>query len=248
MHNSVMFVGGDESIWGMGMRTQGRNGDDPKLRRIEAPESMRNFKKIAHGKFFRLVLTQENRLFINGESRRYMMGSGTDRQRYVQKFEEFPDNYFRMEAGDKIVDCCGGKNFVAVVTEQGKIFAAGYIFYRNFQGCRSNPENNEDYPFEIRMPQGFKAKEIWGSEKSNNIWVNATNQDGELKTMAAGGNNQLLGHGQDNRPDIFTPVKLPDNTYLTKVASEGSLVHGVDNIGNLWVWGGEIYAESTDDF
>ena len=57
MHNSVMFVGGDESIWGMGMRTQGRNSEDPKLKRIQAPDSMRNFKKIAHGKFFRLVLT-----------------------------------------------------------------------------------------------------------------------------------------------------------------------------------------------
>jgi len=40
---------------------------------------MRNIKKVAHGKFFRLVLTQENRMFINGEARRYMLGSGVDR-------------------------------------------------------------------------------------------------------------------------------------------------------------------------
>ena len=70
-----------------------------------------------------------------------------------------------MADNDKIIDYCGGKNFTAVVTEQGKIYAASYIFYRNFSACRSNPENNEDYPFEIRMPDGFKAKEIWGSEK-----------------------------------------------------------------------------------
>jgi len=132
MHNSVMFVGGDESVWGMGMRTQGRNSDDVKLKKIEQPEAMKSFKKVVHGKFFRLVLTNENRLFINGENRRYMMGSGIDRSRYVPRFDEFPDNYFRLEDGDKIVDCCGGKNYTAVVTEQGKIYAAGYIFYRNF--------------------------------------------------------------------------------------------------------------------
>lgn len=79
MHNSVMFIGGDESCWGMGMRSQGRNADDPKLKRIQAPESMRNIKKIAHGKFFRLVLTEEGRLYVNGEARRYMLGSGYDR-------------------------------------------------------------------------------------------------------------------------------------------------------------------------
>jgi len=58
-----------------------------------------------------------------------------------------------------------------------------------------------------------------------------------------------LGHNSDNRPDVFIPVSLPDGTFLTKVASQGYLVHGVDNRGNLWVWGGEIYAkENAENF
>ena len=132
MHNSVMFIGGDESVWGMGMRTQGRNSEDVLLKKLDQPDAMRNIKKAVHGKFFRLVLTNDNRLFLNGEARRYMMGSNCDRGRYVPRFEEFPDNYFRLEDGDKIVDCTGGKNFTAVVTEQGKIYAASYMFYRHF--------------------------------------------------------------------------------------------------------------------
>ena len=148
-----------------------------------------------------------------------------------------------MADNDKIVDICGGKHYTALVSEQGKVYASGYVFYRNFNGCRSNPENNEDYPFELRMPDGFNAKQIWGSEKQHNIWVTATNQDGELKTLAAGGFTRMLGNAADNNPSSFVPVSLPDNTYLTKVASQGSqLVHGVDNHGNLWIWGESLYA------
>ena len=66
--------------------------------------------------------------------------------------------------------------------------------------------------------------------------------------MAAGGTNKMLGHNSDNRPDIFTPVSLPENTYLTKVASQGYLVHGVDNNGNLWIWGDSLYAQNSDDW
>ena len=57
----------------------------------------------------------------------------------------------------------------------------------------------------------------------------------------------MFGHNSDNRPDHLTPVSLPDGTYLTKVASQGSLVHGVDNNGNLWVWGSEIYAKGDEE-
>jgi len=139
----------------------------------------------------------------------------------VSAFEEFPDNYFRLEAGDTIVDCCGGKHYCAVATSNGKIYAAGYIFYRNFQGCRSNTENNEDYPFALSLPEGFKAKELFGSEKQNNIWVTAANVDGELKTLGAGGANKLLGHNSDNRPDHFIELSVPANTYMTKIANQG---------------------------
>ena len=43
-----------------------------------------------------------------------------------------------MEDGDKMIDVTGGKNFVAVATERGKVYGSGYMFYRHFQECRSN--------------------------------------------------------------------------------------------------------------
>lgn len=67
--------------------------------------------------------------------------------------------------------------------------------------------------------------------------------------MAAGGYNRMLGHNSDHNPSHFVPVSLPANTYLTKVASQGSnLVHGVDNLGNLWVWGESLYAQGSEHF
>ena len=88
MHHSVCFVGGDESVWGWGYRSQGAGEENVKLRRIESPEGMKNFKKVAHGKYFRCVLTQEGRLFFNGQSRRYMFGSNMNRDTHVQHFHE----------------------------------------------------------------------------------------------------------------------------------------------------------------
>mgnify|MGYP003885840291 CR=1 FL=1 len=66
MHHAAMFVGGDDSVWGVGYRPSGQGNDNAQLKRVSAPESMRNFKKIAHGKFFRLVLTEEGKLFWQG--------------------------------------------------------------------------------------------------------------------------------------------------------------------------------------
>ena len=51
---AALFVTGDDSLWGVGYRA---NGNERNLRKIETPAECRNFKKIAHGKFFRVALT-----------------------------------------------------------------------------------------------------------------------------------------------------------------------------------------------
>ena len=78
-HEAALFVGGDDSLWGLGYRSQGSGSDNCKLFKIETPGDCRNFKKIAHGKFFRVVLTNEGKVFFNGQNRKYMYRSGMDR-------------------------------------------------------------------------------------------------------------------------------------------------------------------------
>jgi len=97
------------------------------------------------------------------------------------------------------------------------------------------------------MPDGFKAKSIFGSEKYSNVWVNATNVDGEMKTLGAGDNCDLCGHNESNRCSSFKPLALPPDSYMTKIASEGQLAHGVDNNNNLWVWGSDIYGQGNSE-
>ena len=41
-----------------------------------------------------------------------------------------------MEEGDKIIDITSGRHFVVAVTERGKCYGSGYIFYRYCSGCR----------------------------------------------------------------------------------------------------------------
>ena len=109
-----------------------------------------------------------------------------ERNLHTQKFHEITDNFYRLEDGDSIVDLTAGKHYTAVATANGKIYAGGYIFYRHFQDCRHNREQNEDYPFELRVPDGFKANAVFGCEQYNNIWMNAVNGDGVTKTFGAG--------------------------------------------------------------
>ena len=58
-----MFISANESIWGMGYRAQGAGKDNCKLRRIDAPVTMKNIKEVCHGKFFRAVITEDGKLF-----------------------------------------------------------------------------------------------------------------------------------------------------------------------------------------
>lgn len=56
-HNHVMFVGEDDTIMGMGYRACGKEDNLHKMRIIEKPESCKDYKQVAVGKFFRLLLT-----------------------------------------------------------------------------------------------------------------------------------------------------------------------------------------------
>ena len=88
------------------------------------------------------------------------------------------ENFYRLEDGDKMIDVACGKHYTTVATKNGKVYASGYIFYRHFNDSRRNPENNEDYPFELRLPDGWKAEKVYGCEKYSNMWVTCRNDEG----------------------------------------------------------------------
>ena len=72
-----------------------------------------------------------------------------------------------------------GKQYLAIVTERGKLYASGFIFYRCMIGCRRNRQNDEDFPYELTMPdENWRVVKVFGCEKYNNIWVTAVNMAG----------------------------------------------------------------------
>ncbi len=74
-----------------------------------------------------------------------------------------------------------------MATDNGKIYASSYIFYRYFEGCRFNEEKNEDYPFLLRLPdESLKAVKLFGSEKHNNLWATTKSPTGDMKTFGSG--------------------------------------------------------------
>ena len=128
-----MFVGNDESVWGMGYRAQGLAAENRALKVLETPHNLKNFKKVVHGKFLRCILTQEGRLFYAGQVRKYIFGSHIDRNAHLLDFYEIPKDFFPAEAGDDIVDITLGKHYFAMVMTSGKIYASGFVFYRHME-------------------------------------------------------------------------------------------------------------------
>ena len=244
-HEAALFVGGDDCLWGLGYRSQGSGTENCKLFKIETPGDCRNFKKIAHGKFFRVVLTQEGKVFFNGQNRKYMYRSSMDRNAHTRHFFEIND-YYRLEENERIVDITAGKHYTAIVTDRGRIKCGGYIFYRYFSDCRYNPEQNEDYEFELRLPDDYKAKEVFGCERYNNLWVTAE-KDGVLKTFGAGSSTDLTGHNSSSQVSRFHALELPDGTYMTKISCQGYVAVGIDNHQQLWIWGEHFGKDSSDD-
>lgn len=145
-----------------------------------------------------------------------------------------------MEEGDRIVDVAAGKHFVAVTSEQGKVYASGYIFYRNFSECRYNRQSDEDYPFQLKLPETggpWKAQQVFGSEKYSNLWVTATNSDGQKKSFGAGGDADCIGHNLGDNSNKFYEIGVPEGIWFPQIVSQRTIVFGIDNEGNMWQWG-----------
>ena len=43
-----------------------------------------------------------------------------------------------MDEDDKIIDVDGGKHFMVIVTQKGKVYTSGYMMYRAVPGIRYN--------------------------------------------------------------------------------------------------------------
>jgi len=168
-----MFVSSDEQIMGIGYRACGKGDDMHKLRILERPEMCRNYKRVCVGKFFRLILTHEGQLFFCGQNKKYMIGKDIDTNAHVDKFVEVKD-LFPIASDDKIIDVDGGKHFMIVVTQKGKVFTSGYMMYRAVSEIRSNTEENEDYPCELKMSsvtEGWIPKQCWACDLYCNVWI-----------------------------------------------------------------------------
>ena len=201
------------------MLIQGEKPDDEKIRKIE-PEAgsgqLKNIMKVAHGKVCRVILTEDNRVWFTGYAVYSMLGYNDLSKAYVKCLHEVTGNLWGLDEGAKIVDICSGKQNIVVVSDNGKVYATGSHFYRYFEACRSNTQNNGDYPFELKMQDGFKAKNVWAHTRVNNVFVNCVDAEGRNVTFGSGQEKQV-GTDKDGGETSFKPLSLPDGTYMTQI-------------------------------
>ena len=235
MHQAFTLVGGDGSIWGGGFRANGSNREQAELHKITMTEECRNIKKVIQGKFNRVILTESNDLFFSGQPRKYMFGSGVGTT--YDSLTKVRDNFYPMEEGDSIVDLTGGRHYTAIATKNGKVYASGYMFYRVFSGCRRNNQNDEDYPYELRMPDGWLAERVYGTERYSNLWVTCKNSEGTKRSFCAGQEEDVQGHNSGSCTSSFVPIAVPDDVWFRQINSQRYCVFGIDQDQNIWQWG-----------
>ena len=130
-------------------------------------------------------MTKSGKLFFNGQNKRLQVGN-CDENDHQQHFWEIPEDFYPRDVNDKIVDIASGRHNNVIVTESGKVYAAGYALYVALRNCRHNSKNHENYPFEIKLPEGFKAFEAYASGYYNVIWINAKNAEGKTVLLSGG--------------------------------------------------------------
>ena len=145
---------------------------------------------------------------------------------------------FPRDQADKIVDVSLGKHFIMIVTESGKVYGSGYVFYRYLSRCRENSQRDEDYPYLIKMPDGYKAKKVFCStDNYSNAWILAEDSNGKRVTFSVGQDYDMAGCNGSSSCEEPTKLSVPDGTYMTFIESQGRHVMGLDQDNNLWQWG-----------
>ena len=159
---------------GLGYRACGREEGAHKLKLLERPADCSGYKRVCAGKFFRLILTNEGRLFFCGQNKKYMVGKDIEVNQMVDKFYEIV-NLYPLASDEKIIDVDGGKHFMIVCTDKGRVFTSGYMMYRAVPEIRRNNEENEDFPCELKLSQpeteGWKPIRVWACDLYNNVWM-----------------------------------------------------------------------------
>lgn len=171
-----MFIGTDDSVMGFGYRAAGKEegANQHKWKLIERPPECNNYQEMAAGKFFRLLLTKAGKLFFSGQNKKCCIGKDIEVNAYVDKFYDVTE-HFPLESDDKIISADGGKHFIVLCTQKGKVYAAGNVAWNGVSDeVRQNSENNADYAFECRMngnAEGYKAEKVWACDWYGNFWI-----------------------------------------------------------------------------
>lgn len=161
----------------------------------------------------------------------------------IEEFKEVTDIFSQIAQDDKIVSIDGGKHFLVLCTEKGRVFASGSSLYHSIDDdIRTNEEASSDYPYEIKlnkMAEGYKALKVWACDLYDNIWVLAIKEgeDGK-KIFCLGSDYDMVGGGDSNGARSWRTPKIPENTWFEQMESSGMYALGVDNHGNCWEWGG----------
>ena len=159
-------------------------------------------------------------------------------------------DYWR-NGDDQIVDIVAGKNYVTVITAAGKIYNNGYVAYRYIDSNeRFNIENYEDYPHEIKLPEGATNPKVWSCTKRY-IWFVSMDLDGKRQTFVYGQYDDSNAGTRDGGYSYARRLmdSLGDR-HLVQMNSTYCLQAGCDNEGGLWMWGSclaEWYTFQDDD-
>ena len=111
---------------------------------------------VACGKFNVIVVSEENKIFVQGRSKDGHLGPNTSYESFT-KFKMDEDEEFEKLPENKIISVTSGTHFSLFVTEGGKLYGCGNRFMKEI-GL-----DTEDKIIHVPLAQGLKVVGAWAS-------------------------------------------------------------------------------------
>jgi alpha-tubulin suppressor-like RCC1 family protein len=153
------------------------------------------------------------------------------------ELKDYTTKIWKLDDDDKFIDIAAGKHFTFAITEKGKMFGAGYLMHRRIRQALAGEQNrDEDKPFEIKLPEGYKPLSAICSDRQYVVLIHAE-KDGQKVNLGGGSQSDLRGVGPDVADGCIKPLKLPEKVYFPTIVTQGNSVFAIDEDKNLWMWG-----------
>ena len=227
-YDHSIAIDNEGNLWAWGSNYQGQLGNE-RITISTIPVQIKSetkFTQASAGRYNSLAIDNEGNLWAWGYNSYGQLGDGTtiNRKKTIKikeniKFTQVSAQYHSL-----------------AIDREGDLWTWGYNYYGQLG---DGTTINRASPVKISI--GIKFKQILAGvdyslaiDNKDNLWAWGSNYQGQL------------GINNTSTKTSYTPIQVKKGTKFTQVSAGDYHSMAIDNKGNLWTWGNNLYGELGD--